>query len=96
MEQAILDTISHAAKQDQTWHLVALVFIGIIAVSVLFRWFTGRLERVENKMDQQSSEFIHHLKTANQEMLTVISQNQQTTTRAIHLMDRLETKLDNI
>ena len=43
-----------------------------------------------------AAEFIAHLKTANREMLEVISQNQHTTTRAIHLMDRLETKLDKI
>lgn len=96
MEEALLQTIGHAAKQDSTWHLVALVVIGILFVVALFKWFTARLERVEHKLDAQSAEFIHHLKTANSEMLQVISQNQQTTTRAIHLMDRLETKLDNL
>lgn len=92
----MLETIGHAAKQDQTWHLVALVVIGILFVVTLFKWFTKRLERVEDKMDHQSAEFIHHLKTANAEMLTVISQNQQTTNRAIQLMDRLENKLHKI
>jgi ribosomal protein S20 len=61
---------------------------------VLFRWFTRRLERVESKMDQQNEEFVTHLKTANREMLEVISSNQQTTNRAIQIMDRLESKLD--
>lgn len=96
MEQAILETISHAAKQDQTWHLVALVALGIFFVVALFKWFTARLERVEHKLDSQSAEFIAHLKTANREMLEVISQNQHTTTRAIVLMDRLENKLDQL
>ena len=86
--------VNHAAAQDATWHLIALVAIGLIFASVLFRWFTRRLERVESKMDEQSSEFVKHLKTANREMLEVISQNQQTTNRAISIMDRLETKLD--
>lgn len=92
--EAIIEAINHASKQNASWHLVALVVIGILFVIALFKWFTRRLERVENKMDAQSEEFISHLKTANTEMLQVISQNQQTTTRAIHLMDRLETKLD--
>ena len=89
-----LGIINHAARQDATWHLIALVAIGLIFASILFRWFTRRLERVETKMDQQNEEFVEHLKTANREMLEVISSNQQTTNRAITIMDRLESKLD--
>ncbi len=83
-----LKLVNHAARQDATWHLIALVVIGLIFASVLFRWFTRRLERVESKMDQQNEEFVMHLKTANREMLEVISSNQQTTNRAIQIMDR--------
>jgi uncharacterized membrane-anchored protein YhcB (DUF1043 family) len=89
-----LGIINHAARQDATWHLIALVAIGLVFASILFRWFTRRLERVETKMDQQNEEFVTHLKTANREMLEVISSNQQTTNRAITIMDRLESKLD--
>jgi uncharacterized membrane-anchored protein YhcB (DUF1043 family) len=89
-----VNLINHAARQDATWHLIALVAIGLIFASILFRWFTRRLERVETKMDQQNEEFVTHLKTANREMLEVISSNQQTTNRAITIMDRLESKLD--
>ena len=89
-----LGIINHAARQDATWHLIALVAIGLVFASILFRWFTRRLERVETKMDQQNEEFVMHLKTANREMLEVISSNQQTTNRAIQIMDRLESKLD--
>ena len=89
-----VNLINHAARQDATWHLIALVAIGLIFASILFRWFTRRLERVETKMDEQNEEFVKHLKTANREMLEVISSNQQTTNRAITIMDRLESKLD--
>jgi uncharacterized membrane protein (DUF106 family) len=89
-----LKLVNHAAAQDATWHLIALVAIGLVFASILFRWFTKRLERVESKMDEQNEEFVKHLKTANREMLEVISSNQQTTNRAITIMDRLESKLD--
>lgn len=92
--ESALKIVNHAAQQDATWHLVALVVIGILFVIAIFRWFTKRMEKLETKMDHQSSEFISHLKTANREMLEVIHQNQQTTNRAISIMDRLETKLD--
>jgi hypothetical protein len=89
-----LNLIGHAAKQDATWHVIALVFIGLVFATFLFRWFTTRLERVETKMEIQNDEFVKHLKTANREMLEVISSNQQTTNRAILIMDRLEHKLN--
>ena len=92
--ESALKIVNHAAQQDATWHVIALVFIGLVFATVLFRWFTRRLERVETKMDGQNEEFVKHLKTANREMLEVISSNQQTTNRAIAIMDRLEVKLD--
>ena len=70
--ESALKLVNHAAAQDATWHLIALVVIGLIFASVLFRWFTRRLERVETKMDQQNEEFVTHLNTANREMLEVI------------------------
>ena len=91
---AALKIVNHAAAQDATWHLVALVVIGILFVIAIFRWFTKRMEKLETKMDMQSTEFIQHLKIANKEMLEVIHQNQTTTNRAIAIMDRLEIKLD--
>ena len=92
--ESALSLVNHAAQQDATWHIIALVAIGLVFASILFRWFTKRLERVESKMDEQNEEFVKHLKTANREMLEVISSNQQTTNRAITIMDRLESKLD--
>jgi len=92
--ESALNLVNHAAQQSATWHLVALVLIGILFVIAIFRWFTRRMELLESKMDTQSSEFISHLKTANREMLEVIHANQQTTNRAIAVMDRLEHKLD--
>lgn len=92
--ESALKIINHASQQDATWHLVALVVIGILFVIAIFRWFTKRMEKLESKMDMQSTEFIQHLKIANKEMLEVIHQNQTTTNRAIAIMDRLEIKLD--
>ena len=92
--ESALKIVNHAAAQDATWHLVALVVIGILFVIAIFRWFTKRMEKLESKMDMQSTEFIQHLKIANKEMLEVIHQNQTTTNRAIAIMDRLEIKLD--
>ena len=91
-----IDLINHAAVQSDRWMFVALLIIGILAVIVLFRFFTSRLERVEKKMDQVQSEFNTHLKTANKEMLEVLSLSNQTIGRNMTILDRIERKLEHI
>lgn len=91
-----IETISFAANQSDRWMFVALLIIGILAVIVLFRFFTSRLERVEKKMDQVQSEFNTHLKTANKEMLEVLSLSNQTIGRNMTILDRIERKLEHL
>lgn len=41
-----LDLINHAAAQSDRWMFIALLVIGIAAISVLFKYFTGRFFNV--------------------------------------------------
>lgn len=91
-----VETISFAANQSDRWMFVALLVIGIIATIVLFKFFTNRLERVEKKMDQVQCEFNAHLRSANKEMLEVLSLSNQTIGRNMTILDRIERKLENI
>jgi len=94
--QEYIKTINFAANQSDRWMFVALLFIGILAVIVLFRYFTTRIERVEKKMDEVQGEFNQHLKTANKEMLEVLSLSNQTIGRNMTILDRIERKLEHI
>jgi type II secretory pathway pseudopilin PulG len=91
-----IETISFASNQSDRWMFVALLIIGILAVIVLFRFFTTRLERVEKKMDQVQTDFNTHLKTVNKEMLEVLSVSNQTIGRNMTILDRIERKLESI
>ena len=91
-----IKTINFAASQSDRWMFVALLVIGITAVVVLFRYFTARIDRVEKKMDAVQSEFNQHLKTANKEMLEVLSLSNQTIGRNMTILDRIERKLEHI
>jgi GTP1/Obg family GTP-binding protein len=91
-----IELINHAANQSDKWMFVALLVIGIIAVVVLFKYFTSRMDRVEKKMDSVQSEFNQHLKTANKEMLEVLSLSNQTIGRNMTILDRIERKLEHI
>lgn len=87
MEQHILDATNFAAGQSDRWLFVCLLVIGLAAIGVLFRYFTGRLDSLQDRMDTQTAEFVAHLKTANQEMLSVIAS-------AKSVIERVERKLE--
>lgn len=87
MEKHLIDATNFAAGQSDRWLFVALLIIGLAAIGVLFRYFTGRLDSLQDRMDTQTAEFVAHLKTANQEMLSVI-------TSAKSVIERVERKLE--
>lgn len=87
MEKHLIDATNFAAGQSDRWLFVALLIIGLAAIGVLFRYFTGRLDSLQDRMDQQTGEFVAHLKTANQEMLAVIAS-------AKAVIERVERKLE--
>lgn len=87
MEQNLIEATNFAAGQSDRWLFVALLIIGLAAIGVLFRYFTGRLDSLQDRMDTQTAEFVSHLKTANQEMLAVIAS-------AKAVIERVERKLE--
>jgi len=91
-----IKTVTFAAEQTDRWMFVALLGIGILAVVVLFRFFTGRLDRMEKKMELVQTEFNSHLKTANREMLEVLNISNQTIGRNMSILDRIERKLETL
>ncbi len=87
MEKHLLEATNFAAGQSDRWLFVALLVIGLAAIGVLFRYFTARLDTLQDRMDGQTAEFVSHLKTANQEMLQVIAS-------AKAVIERVERKLE--
>jgi hypothetical protein len=87
MDQHLIDATNFAAGQSDRWLFVALLVIGLAAIGVLFRYFTARLDMLQDRMDGQTTEFVAHLKTANQEMLSVIAS-------AKSVIERVERKLE--
>jgi predicted Holliday junction resolvase-like endonuclease len=93
--QAVIDATNHAATQTDRWMFVALLVIGMFSIGYLFRFFTQRIDALQNRMDVQSGDFINHLQKANKEMLEVISLAQSTISKNSLLMDRVERKLND-
>lgn len=93
MDTPLLETINYASSQTDRWMFVALLVIGLAAVGILFKFFTARLDAIQQRMDEQTREFVDHLKDSNREMLTLISSSQDAINRNSQIMERVERKL---
>ena len=91
--KAVTEVATYAAHQSDRWLFVALIVIGLFAAFWLFRYFTGRLDTLQKRMDEQSENFIDHLKIANKDMLEVISTAHKTISLNTAMMERVEKRL---
>ena len=91
-----IETINHASEQSDRWMFIALLVVVLVACAIVFKYLTLRLERVEKKMDQVQVEFNMHLKTANKDMLDVLSLSNNTIGRNMTILDRIERKLEQL
>lgn len=89
----VIETANYVSQQTDRWLFVALLVIGLTAIGVLFKYFTGRLDSLQTRIDAQTNDFVGHLKTANKEMLDVIALANATISKNSTLLERLERKL---
>jgi Na+/melibiose symporter-like transporter len=90
----VVETTNYVAQQSDRWMFVALLVIGIGCIWILFKYFTSRLDHLQSRMDAQTNEFLTHLKTANKEMLDVISMANATIAKNSILLERIDQKLN--
>jgi len=90
---SIIETANVAAAQSDRWLFVAMIVIFIFSVYITFKYFTNRIDLLQTRMDEQSTDFIEHLKTANKDMLEVISTAHKTISLNTAMMERVERKL---
>lgn len=93
MNEKALETISYAAQQSDRWMFVALLFIGVIFSTFLFRYFAAEVKSIRGEMREQNNEFIQHLKTANKEITELVKTAHETISRNSVVMERVERKL---
>jgi len=96
MEENILKTIELASTKGDRFMFIALLALGIIAASIIFKYLTSRLDKVEKKMDQVQHEFNDHLRNVNKEMMEVLSVSNQAIGRNMLILDRIERKIETL
>lgn len=92
--KTVVEVASTASEQSDRWLFVALLIIGLMAIGVLFRYFTGRLDSLQARMDDQTEDFLQHLKLANKEMLDILALANATIAKSSVLLERLERRVN--
>jgi len=96
MEESILQTIDFAATKSDRFLFVGLLLVGITAASIIFKYLTSRLDQVEKKMEQVQVDFNTHLRTANKEMMEILSISTQAIGKNMLILDRIERKIETL
>lgn len=96
MTQELLDAINFTSSKGDRFLFIGLLFLGIIAASIVFKYLTSRLDKVEQKMDQVQQDFNSHLKVANREMMEVLNVSNQAIGKNMLILDRIERRLEKL
>jgi tetrahydromethanopterin S-methyltransferase subunit G len=96
MEESIFKTIELASTKGDRFMFIALLALGIVAASIVFKYLTSRLDKVEKKMDQVQHEFNDHLRSVNKEMMEVLSVSNQAIGKNMLILDRIERKIESL
>jgi hypothetical protein len=88
-----IQTVDHAAHQDDRWMFVALLMIGLVTVFALARYFIRQIERLQQEIAVTRSEFAQHLKTANAEMVAALTKSSEIIAHNSVVMEQLKERL---
>jgi hypothetical protein len=89
-----METVTYASAQSDRWIFVALLGIGVVFTTVLFRHFANETTSIRAEMRQQNYEFIAYLKLANREITELVKTAHEIIGRNTSMMERVERKLD--
>lgn len=94
MTADLVETISVAAAQSDRWMFVALLTIGVLFSTYLFRHFAKETAAIRAEFREMNEDFITHLKQANREMSELVKSSHETIARNSIIMERVERKLE--
>ena len=89
-----IETVNYAASQSDRWIFVALLAIGVVFSTYLFRHFANETASIRKEMREQNVDFIAHLKLANREITVLVKTAHEIIGRNTSIMERVERRLD--
>ena len=88
-----IQTVDHAAHQDDRWMFVALLVIGLITIRFLARYFIHQVEELQREIVATRTEFEQHLKTANAEMVAALTKSSEIIAQNSAILEQIDRRL---
>lgn len=88
-----LQTVDHAAHQDDRWMFVALLLIGLVTIYFLARYFMRQIAELQREIAAVRTEFEAHLKTANADMVAALTKSSEVIAHNSAILEQIQKKL---
>ena len=85
--------VDHAAHQDDRWMFVALLFIGMVTIYFLVRYFMGEVAELQQEITAVRTEFETHLRTANADMVAALTKSTEVIAHNSAIIEQIQRKL---
>ena len=72
-----IEVVDHAAHQDDRWMFVALLFIGMVTIYFLVRYFMGEVAELQKEIAAVRTGFETYLRTANADMVAALTKSTE-------------------
>jgi hypothetical protein len=89
-----IEAVTYASAQSDRWIFVALLAIGVLFSTVLFRYFASETGAIRREMREQNTDFISHLKLANKEITELVKTAHEIIGENTSIMQRVERRLE--
>ena len=88
-----IQTVDHAAHQDDRWMFVALLLVGMVTIYFLARYFMGQIAELQREIVAVRSEFETHLRTANADMVAALTKSTEVIAHNSAVIEQIHRKL---
>jgi hypothetical protein len=89
-----LGILDHATKAGDRWMFIALLFIGILAVIFLVRYFMSEIGKLQIEIVNVRGHFEESLKEGNEKMVAALTRSSEVIARNNQVLERLTERLD--
>ena len=88
-----MEAVDHAAHQDDRWMFVALLFIGMVTIYFLVRYFMGEVAELQKEIAAVRSEFETYLRTANADLVAALTKSTEVIAHNSAIIEQIQRKL---
>ena len=88
-----VETIDHAAHQDDRWMFVALLVVGLVTIYFLTRYFMRQIAELQQEIAAVRTEFETHLRTANADMVAALTKSTEVIAHNSLIIEQIQRKL---